>query len=75
VQPAVCFLDHVPDRRRAMAVVTRFGRHLLDNGMIALTPGVPGRVHTPLDDAPLPNSVCRMLFYESVIEAHLDHLA
>jgi hypothetical protein len=75
VQPAVCFLDHVPDRGRATAAVTRLGRHLLDNGMVELTPGAPGRVHTPLDYAPLPSSVCRMLFDESLIEAHLDHLA
>jgi hypothetical protein len=35
----------------------------------------PGEVHTPLDFAPLPDSIGRPLFDEAVISAHLDHLA
>jgi len=42
---------------------------------VALEPGAPGEVHTPLDFAPLPGSPARGLFDEAVIAAHLDHLA
>jgi hypothetical protein len=40
-----------------------------------LDPDAAGEVHTPLDFAPLPDSVARPLFDDAVIEAHLDHLA
>jgi hypothetical protein len=43
--------------------------------MVALEPGTPGEVHTPLDFAPLPGSLARDLFDASLIAAHLDHLA
>ena len=42
---------------------------------MALEPGAPGEVHTPLDFAPWPGSPARSLFDEAVIAAHLDHLA
>jgi hypothetical protein len=32
-------------------------------------------VHTPLDFAPLPDSIARPLFDDATIGAHLDHLA
>jgi hypothetical protein len=47
----------------------------LDEGLVAMEPGAPGEVHTPLDFAPLPGSPARDLFDEAVITAHLDHLA
>jgi hypothetical protein len=48
---------------------------ILGPDMVAMEPGATGEVHTPLDFAPLPDSVARDLFGESVITAHLDHLA
>jgi hypothetical protein len=69
------FLDNVPDRDRARAAVARLGPMIFDQGLVELTPGAPGEVHTPLDFAPLPGSLARDLFTEPVINAHLDHLA
>jgi hypothetical protein len=69
------FLDHVPDRDRARVAVARLRPVILGTDMVAMEPGAPGEVHTPLDFAPLPDSVARDLFAESVITAHLDHLA
>ncbi|HUY46467.1 MAG TPA: hypothetical protein VMV92_12155 [Streptosporangiaceae bacterium] len=69
------FLDHVPDRDRAVKALDQLGPMILDQGMVTLDPEVPGEIHTPLDFAPLPGSLARGLFERSVIEAHLDHLA
>ena len=69
------FLDHVPDRARAREALTPLGRMISDQDMVAMEPGAPGEVHTPLDFAPLPGSLARDLFGDAVISAHLDHLA
>jgi hypothetical protein len=72
----VCrFLDHVPDRDRALAALEKVAPLLLDPGVVALDPDAAGEVHSPLDFAPLPGSIARRLFDDQVIEAHLDHLA
>jgi hypothetical protein len=71
----LAFLQHVPDRTRAAEAVRRAGPLLLQRGLVALDPDAAGEVHTPLDFAPLPDSVARPLFDDAVIEAHLDHLA
>src|SRR5262245_63187660 len=67
------FLDHVPDRDRARAAAERLGPMILD--LVPLEPGSAGEVMTPLDFAPLPDSVARELFGPAVIGAHLGHLA
>ena len=69
------FLQHVPDRSRAADAFGRVGALLFDRGLVALDPEAPGEVHTPLDFAPLPDSIARPLFDEATIGAHLDHLA
>jgi hypothetical protein len=69
------FLDHAPDRERARAALTPLGRMIFDEDMVALEPGTPGEVHSPLEFAPLPGSLARDLFDASLIAAHLDHLA
>jgi hypothetical protein len=69
------FLSHVPDRDRARKAFDRVGPLILSRGLVALDPEAPGEVHSPLDFAPLPTSIARELFDESVIKAHLDHLA
>jgi len=69
------FLDSVPDRDRAREAVARLGPVIFGQDMVAMEPGTPGEVHTPLDFAPVPGSPARDLFDETVITAHLDHLA
>jgi len=69
------FLDHVPDRDRARAAMGKIGPVIFDAGMVALDPETPGEVHFPLDFAPLPGSLARVLFGREVIDAGLDHLA
>jgi hypothetical protein len=69
------FLDHVPDRPRAADAIKRVAPLLFDRGLVALDPDAAGEIHTPLDFAPLPDSIARELFDEPTINAHLDHLA
>jgi hypothetical protein len=69
------FLQHVPDRDRALSAFSQVGPLLLENNLAALDPDAEGEVHSPLDFAPLPESLARALFDEAVIKAHLDHLA
>jgi hypothetical protein len=70
----LAFLQHVPDRPRARAAFDEVGPLLL-RGLVALDPDAAGEMHTPLDFAPLPGSIARSLFDETIISAHLDHLA
>jgi hypothetical protein len=69
------FLDHVPDRPRAADAIKQVGPLLFDRGLVALDPDEAGEVHTPLDFAPLPDSIARSLFDAPTITEHLDHLA
>ncbi len=71
----LAFLQHVPDRARAEAALHRVGPLILDRDLVALDPEAAGEVHTPLDFAPLPDSLARRLFDDTTIGAHLDHLA
>ena len=67
------FLDRVPDRDRARAAVDRLAPAI--RAVVTLDPDAEGEVHGPLDFAPYPDSLARVLFDEATIEAHLDHLA
>lgn len=67
------FLQHVPDRPRAENALQRIGRSL--RALATLDPNAEGETHSPLDFAPLPDSIARSLFDEPTIEAHLNHLA
>lgn len=69
----ISFLDHVPDRDRAQRTLDAVAPMLAD--VVALDPDSPGETHSPLDFAPLPDSLARRVFDEAVIGAHLDHLA
>jgi hypothetical protein len=69
----LAFLQHVPDRPRALDALKRVGPPLL--GLVTLDPDAEGEVHSPLDFAPLPDSIARPLFDDPTINAHLDHLA
>jgi hypothetical protein len=69
----LAFLQHVPDRPRAENALQRIGRSL--RALATLDPNAEGETHSPLDFAPLPDSIARSLFDEPTIHAHLDHLA
>ena len=69
----LAFLQHVPDRPRAQHALSRVGPLLRD--LVALDPNAEGETHSPLDFAPLPDSIARSLFDDATIEAHLNHLA
>jgi hypothetical protein len=69
------FLEKVPDPGRARAAAARLCPMIIDQGLVAMEPGAPGEVHTPLDFAPRPGSPARAVFSQPVIDAHLDHLA
>jgi hypothetical protein len=69
----LAFLQHVPDRPRAENALHRIGQPL--RALVTQDPNAEGETHSPLDFAPLPNSIARSLFDEPTIEAHLNHLA
>jgi hypothetical protein len=69
----LAFLQHVPDRARAENAVQRIGQSL--RALVTLDPTAEGETHSPLDFAPLPDSIARSLFGKPAINAHLDHLA
>jgi hypothetical protein len=69
------FLQHVPGRHRAREAFSHVGPLIIERNLVALDPGAPGEVHSPLDFAPEPDSLARALFDEATIKAHLDHLA
>jgi hypothetical protein len=71
----LAFLQHVPDRERAQAAFEKTGPLLLERGIVTLDPDAAGEVHSPLDFAPLPDSIARQLFDDKTISAHLSHLA
>ena len=53
----------------------RVGPLLTERGPVALDPDAAGETYSPLDDAPLPDSLARRLFDAETIAAHLDLLA
>ena len=69
------FLQHVPDRDRALEAFGRVGPLLIERNLVALDPEAPGEVHGVLDFAPEPDSLARGLFDDVTVKAHLDHLA
>jgi len=69
------FLQHVPDRDRALEAFGRVGPLIIERNLVALDPEAPGEVHGVLDFAPEPDSLARSLFDDVTVKAHLDHLA
>jgi len=68
------FLQHVPDRELADRHFARLGERIL-NELVALDPETPGYVKTPLQFAPHPDALARVLFDDATIDRHLDVLA
>jgi hypothetical protein len=76
VRGILAFLDTVPDRARAKAVVEqRIAPLLAQPEYVELDPKAEGEVHGPLDYAPKPDSLARGLFDDATMAAHLDHHA
>lgn len=71
----IAFLQHAPDRARAERAFAPIGERILAKGLVALDPSDTGYVKKPLDWAPSPDGLCRRLFSDTVIAAHLDGLA
>ena len=69
------FLQHVPDRDRALAVFGKVGPLIIEGKLVALDPEAAGETHGVLDFAPEPDSLARGLFDDVTVQAHLDHLA
>src|SRR5262249_51635196 len=76
VRSVLTFLEHAPDRTRAGAALTRIGRLMAGQHLVA--PGRAGarggEAPAPLSFAPEPGSPARRLFTGDVIDAHLDAL-
>ncbi|MGB8346180.1 MAG: hypothetical protein WCD86_14950 [Ktedonobacteraceae bacterium] len=73
--PVITFLEHVSDRERAERELQRIVTRISQPGVIELNPDAQGYVQKPLDWAPTPQSYCRRLFTDDVIQAHLAALA
>ncbi|WP_304455783.1 prenyltransferase [Nocardiopsis sp. YSL2] len=69
----VCtFLQHVDDRRRAVAAINRLAPKI--RAVIDVHPRGTGHAHTPLDLATNPQHIARPLFTDAEIERNLDLL-
>ncbi|MCP2164992.1 hypothetical protein [Goodfellowiella coeruleoviolacea] len=83
ISACVGFLDHVPDRQRAVAEAQRLGLivreqrlvDLADGSASSLPPGYAGgQLHKPHDYAPQPTSLARHWFTDAEIEQGLTSL-
>ncbi|GHO49516.1 hypothetical protein [Ktedonospora formicarum] len=75
LMPVITFLEHASDRTRAEHELERIVSRLLKPGVIELDPHAQGYVQKPLDWAPSPDSFCRRLFTDDIIERHLTAFA
>lgn len=75
LMPMIAFLESIGDRPRAERALSRIGTRILDGGLVAMDPDAEGYVKGPLDWAPQPDSFCRRLFSDAVIDQHLQALS
>jgi hypothetical protein len=75
LQAVLLFLEHVPDRRRAKSVFGRVAHTMDEHHLVAREVSAEGYVKGPLDVAPTPDRLCRSLFDDALIAAHLRALA
>ena len=75
LMPMITFLEHALDRARAERELKRIAARILEPGMVTMETYGEGYVKYPLDWAPTPESFCRHLFSDQVIEVHLRALA
>ena len=62
LRAVVHFLDHVPDRDRAVKTLDQLAPLITSPEVVTLDPDAAGEIHTPLDFAPRPESLARGLF-------------
>jgi hypothetical protein len=85
VHSAVVFLEHAPDRDRAVKTAARLGRLVRDQQLVLLDPTHPeevrpapgyaeGEFHYACDFAPLPGSLAAHWFTEEELAISLDYL-
>ncbi|MEJ0026810.1 MAG: hypothetical protein WDN01_12350 [Rhizomicrobium sp.] len=75
LMPVLAFLEHVPDRARADTAMRDVLDRVAAPGVVEHDPDAVGYVHLPLEWAPSPQSPCRKLFSDAVIDRHLKALA
>jgi hypothetical protein len=75
LMPMITFLEHAPDRERAERELNRIAARIIESKLVTLETSGEGYVKYPLDWAPRPDSFCRRLFSDQVIETHLRALA
>lgn len=69
------FLEHVPDRERAERAFKAASESIFAHGLVLLDPNASEYGKKVPDWAPTPRSLCRQLFTEEQVNAHLDALA
>ncbi|HEY2814802.1 MAG TPA: hypothetical protein VGJ03_15155 [Acidimicrobiales bacterium] len=71
-----CFLNHAPDKRRAVQAAEDVADAIPSAGFFALDPEDHTGEYalTPLHLAPTPDSMAAALFAPELLDAHLDHL-
>ncbi len=75
LMPMITFLEYAPDRLQAERELKRVAARILEPGVVTMETYAEGYVKYPLDWAPRPDSFCRHLFSDQVIETHLRALA
>ena len=75
VRSGIDFLDAVPDRARADAVLETVADRIPPDGLLRVEGGTADEVLRPLDVADRPDHAGRRLFDDAVIEHELDRLA
>lgn len=66
------FLEHHPDRDRALATLTELRDGLLSG--VTYDPDAPGHIHRPIDFAPESGTLAAGLFDAGTLDRHLDVL-
>jgi hypothetical protein len=74
ISEALLFLEHVPDRERAEALIPQVTGRLAEAALFNADPNAEGYGLTPLHFAPTPASRWRTLFDDATISGHLDRL-
>lgn len=78
LMPILTFLEHAehaPERDRAERELERIAERIRRPGVVTYETDAEGYVKGPLDWAPRPDSYCRRLFSDDVIQTHLAALA
>ena len=72
---AFCLLESLPSKTAADDLFGKLARELLQADFFCADVPVTGYGLTPLTCAPTPDSVCRTIFSDAQIDAHLNDLA